>query len=399
MKESFTKLERLIDDERQSMVKTLADMIAIKAVSPESGGTGEGKRADFLQRLLISWGLRVRRYDYFDEKKTKRPNLVAKFGDRKRTVWLMTHMDTVAEGDRSLWKTDPFRAKVTKEKVFGRGTNDNGQSLISSLFALKAVKESGVRLKHNIGVVFTAGEETGSMYGAEKLIKEKIFNKDDLFVVPDFGVSEGNMIETSEKGALWIRITITGKQVHASTPQLGKNAYREMIEFLSYMDAYLHKKYNKRDPRFSIPSTFEMTKHEKNVDSVNIIPGKEVSYIDCRILPCYDVDAVLRDIEDVAKRRFAGMRIRIDAVNKEGPAGTSEKSEVVRLLKSAIKELRGITPRCIGIGGGTDGRLLRMRGMQVAVWSTQDEVAHSPDEYAVIKDMVADSKVFAYLCV
>src|SRR5271157_2776933 len=109
MDEGKEDAERAVRSYEKEMTDTLVRMIAIRAISPESGGEGEAKRADFLEEILRGWGLRPKRYEYTDNLGVKRPNLVVKYGNRKRTLWLMAHTDTVSEGDRGLWKTDPFK--------------------------------------------------------------------------------------------------------------------------------------------------------------------------------------------------------------------------------------------------------------------------------------------------
>jgi succinyl-diaminopimelate desuccinylase len=59
--------------------------------------------------------------------------------------------------------------------------------------------------------------------------------------------------------------------------------------------------------------------------------------------------------------------------------------------------MRNITPRVGGIGGGTCAAILRNEGLPAAVWATIDETAHQPNEYVVIKNLIEDTKVYAYL--
>jgi len=387
-----------LEQHKQEMAQVLANAISIKAIAPESGGEGEAKKAEYLQKLLESWGISTSRFEYKDKYGFARPNIVAKLGSCKRTIWLISHMDTVSEGDISLWKTDPFKGVIREGKVFGRGSNDDGQAVISSIYALRALKETRQKLAYNLGVVLTAGEETGSEYGIKRLVNENIFSKNDLFIVPDFGAPKGDQADVAEKGVLWVRISVMGKQVHASMPEEGVNAYRYAIRFLSRVDDYLHKKYKAHDSKFLNDSTFELTKHEKNIDSINIIPGKDVSYIDCRILPQYTTGQVLNDIKRIAaSREFAPAKIKVEVVNREEAQKTSEKSEVFVLLANALKTLRNIKLKPIGLGGGTDAKPIRKKGMPAIAWSTQYDVAHQPNEFAVIDFMVEDAKVFAYI--
>ena len=397
MDSDFSKMSRLIESYRPDIIEKMTGMIELQAISPMSGGTGESERAEFLDKVLKSFGFDTKRYDYKDDTETIRPNIITKFGDSDATVWFVGHMDTVSEGDRTLWKTDPFTAMVDGDRIYGRGTEDNGSGIMSSVYALRAIKESGSKLRYNFGLALVADEELGSRFGMAKLIHEDIFKKGDMFVVPDWGTKDGSMIEISEKGMLWIKVTIAGIQVHASTPDKGKNAFRYAISFLNALDHMLHSKYTSANKLFSPhTSTFEMTKHEKNVDSVNIIPGTDISYLDCRILPEYKVNDVLNDIIALSKApEFDGTSIKIEEFNREDPApATDADSEIVKLIKSAIEEIRGIKPGMIGIGGGTVAAFTRKEGMHTVVWSTGEEVAHQPNEYVNISDIINDAKVF-----
>ncbi len=401
MKKGFGKISAMLDSEEGEMARALARMISIKAIAPSSGGAGEGRRADYLERMLKGFGAKVKRYSYKDETGTDRPNLVAKLGNAKRTLWIIAHIDTVSEGDISLWHRDPFKGAISGGRVYGRGSNDNGQEVIASIFAFKALKQSGIGLKYNLGVVLAADEETTSRYGVRSLIREGLFKRKDIMIVPDYGDMKGDKIEIAEKSVLWLKFTFHGRQVHGSRPGQGVNSYRYAIRFLDYLDGHLHRRYGKSDTLFAEPrSTFEMTKHEKNVDSVNIIPGTEVSYMDCRLLPVYSADKVVEDIRKIARRKeFAKAKIEVGVFGREEAPATSEKSEVVKMLKKAVFDLRRIRAKCVGTGGGTVAKPFRKRGIQVAVWSTQHDMAHEPDEYAVIKYMAEDAKVFAYLCI
>lgn len=400
MKGDFGRLEKIIDGYESEMTEMMLKMIAIRSVSPTAGGEGEGKRAEFLKKVLEEWGFAAKKYEYKDGSGVVRPNLVTKFGNGERTIWLVAHIDTVSEGDRSLWKTDPFVAQIANGKIYGRGACDNGQEVIAGMFAAKSLMDSRIAIKYNVGLALVADEEVGSTYGIQKLLKEDIFKKNDMFIVPDWGNERGDAIEVAEKGIVWLKISVKGKQAHASRPHEGRNAYRYSVRFLKFVDDYLHEKYNKKNSMFSPEaSTFEMTKHEKNVDSVNIIPGTEVSYIDCRVLPEYKIDDVIKDVEMIAaEEEFKEVKIDVEvAVRNDASKPTDKNAEVVRMLDEALKDVRGISPQVLGIGGGTCAAFFRQYGLDAAVWSTEEDVAHQPNEFMAIKNMVDDAKVLAYL--
>lgn len=386
------------------MVGAMKKMIPIVAISPESGGKGESERADFIESLLKGIGFdKIERVDAVDHLGYKRPNIVAlMYGEsRDRTLWIAAHMDTVPEGDRSLWKTDPFQAYVEDDKIYGRGTEDNGQALIGAIFAIKAIKNSGIKPKHNIGFIAVSDEEVGSKYGMEFLVNNYEFGKNDSFLIPDSGNEDGSEIEIAEKGILWFSLVTHGIQGHGSRPDLSKNAHRIGMNVALEIDRALHDKYGAKDEIFIPPySTFEPTKKELNVSNINTIPGTDVVYFDTRILPIYSIDDVINTIKEVIKRKEKEFNTQIDfkILQRADPAKpTDDNEKVVTDLIKILKDTRKINPKVIGIGGGTVAAILRKRGYPAVVWSTLDPVEHSPNEYCKISNLVNDSKIFALM--
>jgi succinyl-diaminopimelate desuccinylase len=389
-------LFELVDSSREEMINTLINLVRMRALSPENGGIGEVDKAEYLMDFLKEFD--VKRFDAEDSRAKDgiRPNIVAKLkGQEKRNIWIVSHLDVVPEGDISLWKTPPFEPTILDGKIYGRGSEDNGQSIVSSLFAAKAIKKLGLTPKYTLCLSFVSDEESGCKYGIEHLIKQNIFRKDDLFIVPDAGASKGNRIQIAEKGVLWLKFLVRGIQSHASRPDKGDNAFRKAMKFLLEIDEKLHTNFNKTNDLFIPPtSTFEPTKREKNVDNVNTIPGLDISYMDCRILPEYSIEDVLGVIDDIRKSYDS---IDREVLMKLTSPPTSEKSDVVELLQKAIRTVRGVESSFFGTGVYTCAAFLRRAGFDVAVWCTIDGVGHQPNEYAVIENMVSDAKVFALL--
>ncbi|MCD6450025.1 MAG: M20 family metallo-hydrolase, partial [Thermotogaceae bacterium] len=311
------------------------------------------------------------------------------------------HIDTVPEGDITLWKHDPFDPVVEGDRIYGRGSEDNGGSMITSIYAGKAILDLGIEPKYTFGLALVADEEYGSRWGIDYLLDKGIFNGDDLILIPDAGNSEGNLIEIAEKSILWIEIEVLGRQAHASTPQLAKNALKKGAELLLKIDQALKEKFYKMDAIFEPPvSTFEPTKAEKTVDNVNTIPGRFVFYIDSRVLPEYNLDDVIELVREVVDRNKGDFEVNIRSVQRlDASAPTPVDSEVVVVLRKTIEKVRGIKPKVMGIGGGTCAAHFRTRGYAAVVWSTIDETAHQPNEYKRISHMVEDAKVFAVMAV
>lgn len=387
-----------LDRMRNEMIELLCKLIEVKAISPDFGGEGEAEKAELLMRYLKDFDY-VERFDAKDDRARDgiRPNIVAKVkGVVNRTIWIVSHLDVVPAGDERLWRTPPFKAVVENGRIYGRGSEDNGQSIVSSLFAGIAVLNAETKPKYNLGLAFVSDEESGSEYGLKHLLKQEIFSKEDFFIVPDVGSPKGELIEIAEKSILWLKFEVFGVQSHASMPI--KNASRRAMKFILDLDEKLHSKFNARDELFDPPySTFEPTKREKNVDNVNTIPGLDVSYMDCRILPQYPLEEVIDYVESV--RRFHEIRdkekINVEVVQSSSSPKTPENAEIVLKLSQTISNLRGIKPKLFGIGGNTCASFLRKEGFRESVaWCTTDSTAHRPNEYCKIDNMVEDAKVF-----
>jgi len=387
------------------MIDSLCSMLKIRAVGPENQGHGEGERAEYLLTLAKKLGFKsIELYESNDPRvpSGKRPNIVIRTrGTSSKNLFVVTHMDTVPEGDIKAWKYPPYEPIVIDGRVYGRGSEDNGQELIASLFGLKALLENGISPECNIGLVFVSDEEHGNTHGIDFLMEKGIFKKGDLAVVPDHGEGDGSAICVVEKSIAWINVEVIGRQTHASTPARGINALEVAARYMISVIDELRKRFSEEDPLFDVPiSTFSPTKCDANGPNINTIPGRQQFAFDFRILPNYKVDDVLAVMKKTAGtfEREHGVKIDLSFVQRADAAPkTPINSEIVERLIDAITKVRGIKPHPLGIGGGTCAAPFRRIGIEAAVWSTIPGVAHDANEYANVKDIVADAQVYALL--
>ena len=398
-------LYKTIERFEPQMVSLLSGLIGIPAISPLGGGAGEYRKAAYIAESLEKMGFgKPEVYNAADPAAEEgvRPNLIFRIpGKTSRRLWIVSHIDVVPEGDRGLWDTDPFKAVVRDRRIYGRGSNDNCQELVSSLYAVAALKELKLTPEFEVCLCFVADEEVGSVHGIRHLIKEGLFSPDDLVIVPDGGNEKGDFIEIAEKSICWIEFTVEGKQVHASKPGLGSNACRAANELSCALDSALHKAFPDEDKIFDPSvSTFEPTRRNANVPNVNTVPGREVFCFDCRVLPNIPLEEVLKvvdaEIRKIRERRNVG--VTYEFLQKEqAPAPTPTDSPVVRMLREAIMDVYAFEPHVGGVGGGTCAKYFRDEGIPAVVWCQEADVAHMPNEYAEIYHMVNEAKVFALM--
>jgi len=392
---------------KEQMVTLQRDLTAIPALGPQNGGLGEYAKALYLEKQLKALSPQVLLNISCPDPQVPqgfRPNLLALFDGQypSKTIWILSHMDIVPIGDMRLWKSDPYELKMKGDILYGRGVEDNHHGIVSSYFAVKALQEEGVRPTYPIGLLFVSDEETGSHKGLEYVLKRKrdLFKVNDLIIVPDAGNREGTLIEVAEKSLLWMKFILSGRQCHASRPDLGINTLRGTAHLIMALEK-LSYIFNKKDPRFDIPkSTFEPTQKEANVPNINTIPGQDIFYLDCRILPEYPLKKVIEKIRqitvEVEKKTKVG--IKMEVINTvHAPLPTDANAPVVQALQEAVKAVYHKKAFPIGIGGATVAAFFRQAGLPAAVWCTSSETAHQPNEFCRLSHLIKDAQIFAHI--
>lgn len=401
----FDTVVSFIEDSKDTIIDLQTLLTSIPAMAPESGGQGELEKCIALEKWLKVNGIdKLERFDAPDSRVESgiRPNLVATIDGENddRTTWIMAHLDVVPVGELSHWNTDPWAVVEKDGKLYGRGVEDNQQGLVSGVVAVLGFLKNNIKPKNTVKLLFVADEEVGSAMGIQFLLREhSLFRKQDIIIIPDGGDPKGEMIEVAEKTGYPLTFTVKGQQVHGSRPDLGANACLAASALAVKLND-LENVFNQIDPIFeSNYSTFQPTKREPNVPNFNTIPGEDVFWMDCRILPCYD----LEDIQNEINKRIAEVEKKynvsvtcVEGNTKKTPA-TPVDAPVVLEIQKALKELRGIEGKPFGIGGGTVGAYLRLAGYNAAVWSTLEETMHMPNENSSIKNTIDDAKIFAYI--
>ena len=398
-------LLKKIESYKDDVVEMQKKLISLPAIGPENGGTGETEKAKYIEPIIRK---------YFDEviechapdarvPAGHRPNYIAKFHgkDTSRTLWIMAHMDVVPAGDEKEWKTPPFEGVLKDGCIFGRGAEDNNQSIVSSLLLVKAFRECNIKPKMNIGILFVSDEEVDSEKGIIYVLEKQksVFKPNDLILVPDCGDANGVTVEVAEKSIVWLKLITLGKQAHAAFPHHGTNANRAAANLCVLIDG-LRNKYSEQDPLFDPPiSTIEPTKREANVPNINTIPGVDVSYFDCRLLPSVSTEDFVSDVRIICKdveKKF-NVKITIEIPTMISSPATPADAPVIQAIIKAAKDIFNKDVKPVGIGGSTVCCYFRQAGFKAAVYSHSDETFHQQNEFCKIENIIKDIKVWSHI--
>ncbi len=398
-------IESYIKGKESSIVDFQRLLTSFPAISPDSEGDGESAKADALIKRLREMGFEnIETFNAPDSRVSSgvRPNIIVTVPGKNssRNFWIMAHLDVVPPGELSLWNTDPYKVEYRDGKLFGRGVEDNQQGLTASVFAALSLMENNIVPEYTVKLLFVADEEVGSEYGITYLLENHdLFSKDDYVLVPDSGDPEGKTVEIAEKSIAWLKFTTKGAQCHASRPDLGKNAFKaasDMVVRLSEIETIL----NDHDDIFDPPcSTLTPTKKEANVPNINTLPGEDVFYLDCRILPSTGLDSIYPEIDKVVSfiEEKYGVRVEYEHVQKTESKATPADCILVRKLQETIRKVYKTDSELVGIGGGTVAAYLRNAGIDAAVWARIDETAHMPNEYCRMENLQGDAVVMALI--
>lgn len=146
----------LIDGYKEEIVKSTQEIIRIKSVEEEAKPNmpfGEGPYK------ALEYALKISKEMGFETKNLEGYAGYAEFGEGNETVGVLVHLDVVPEGEG--WTYPPYSGEIHDDKIFGRGTADDKGPAIATLYAMKALKESGLTLNRKIRIIFGTNEETG----------------------------------------------------------------------------------------------------------------------------------------------------------------------------------------------------------------------------------------------
>ncbi len=393
-----------LEKEKDTVVELQKNLVSLPALGPENQGEGEKNKAEYLYDYLQK--LPFQKLDLLpsEDKRVpsgQRPNIVAFLPgkDQKRTLWIISHLDVVPPGDLNLWDTEPFKLHQNGDYIFGRGVEDNHHGMVASILAARAFIYNNQIPKNNMGLLFVADEETGNKYGLDFIFREhdNLFNPEDAFLVPDFGTVDSSLVEVAEKSLLWLKFSLYGKQCHASTPEKGANTLLACSDLILKLRS-LYQNFGNQNQMFSPAcSTFEATKKEANVPNVNTISGKDVFYLDCRILPEYDLQEVIQVVKSICAEieKEYQVKVEVEIVHQESSPPTQSDHPFVIELISKVSQVCQVQALAQGIGGGTVAAYPRKKGFPAAVWATLFGNAHQPNEFTSVQNIIKDAKVMS----
>ena len=389
--EDEKKLLTFID--KDELVELTRSLIKIDSViRPETGNTEAS-----LVKFISNWIRKELGMEpEIDEVLQGRENIILKIDSGKpgKTLMFEGHTDVVSEGDRSLWKHDPFGAEIEDGKIYGRGSCDMKAGVAVNLLTAKAILKSGIDFKGKIVLGILCDEED-LMLGVQDFIKQGHADNIDACLVSE---PEENQLCISMKGALRIKLTVHGKMAHGAMPLTGINPNTRLASIIMAFQEFedYQKEQFGEDEYLGWPSvTFTVIQSPPPPEppQLNVMPGESVAYIDIRTIPGQNhknIQTALGDILKELGNHDPDFNVTMEYL-ADKPVVSMEKDEpIVKTAAKAYKDLTGKEPIYNGVPGATDGTYLRdLKGIPSLVNGPGPRhIPHQTDEYVEIDELV-----------
>ncbi|HKO09725.1 MAG TPA: acetylornithine deacetylase/succinyl-diaminopimelate desuccinylase family protein, partial [Alphaproteobacteria bacterium] len=311
------------------------------------------------------------------------------------------------------WTVDPFAGEVHQGRLYGRGASDMKGGLAASIVALEAILDEGIRFPGFLEISGTVDEESGGYGGVGYLAERGYFSRPrvDHVIIPE--PLNVDRICIGHRGVWWAKIETHGRMAHGSMPFLGNCAVRHMGAVLERIEQSLIPRLAQKHTR--MPVVPEGAKRSSiNINSVHgglgedfeglpspLVPDSCRMVIDRRYLIEEDPEEVRREIVDILetlKGERPGFSYSLSEVLHFLPTLTDADAPVVRAVSAEIERVLGRPATQVVSPGTYDQKHVVRTGHLkscIAYGPGILDLAHQPDEYVLIEDMVSSAKVMA----
>jgi succinyl-diaminopimelate desuccinylase len=403
-----------IDGRREELVELARALIRFPTVNPP----GEAYRpcAEFIGDRLRERGFAV---DYVrasgtpgDSERHPRINVIARRAGAAAgpCVHFNGHIDVVQAGGG--WTMDPFAAVVSNGRVYGRGACDMKGGLAAAIIAVEALIDSDGRWPGTLEISGTVDEESGGYGGVHYLAERGWFSppRVDHVIIPE--PLNVDRVCIGHRGVWWAEIQTHGRMAHGSMPFLGDCAIRHMHAVVERFERDLYPRLAARHT--DMPVVPSGARHSTlNINSIHggqaegpgfpapVVADSCRMVIDRRLLIEESIDSVKGEVRELLEQLVldrAGFRYDIRDIFEVAPTMADRNGPVARSTAAAVRRVLGREPEFICSPGTYDQKHIDRVGKLrdcIAYGPGILDLAHQPDEYVVIQDMLDSAKVMA----
>jgi acetylornithine deacetylase/succinyl-diaminopimelate desuccinylase-like protein len=380
---------------QSDLVAFLRDLVRIPSVN---GRDTESALAERIQLEAHKLGFESRLVALQPE----HPNILVTYGAGPERFALISHMDTVAEGDPASWSSLPFAAEIKKGHILGRGTADNKAGIACSLYTLTVLRDLHLidPARQQVIVAGVVDEESGacSPLGVRHLLDSGM-----LHALGAIYAYASDIVCIGHRGLLRLELTARGQSIHAGLAEWhhhnsGANAVTALADLLLKLEA------------LGIPSPappgFENLGFTITPGTIfhggsypSIVPESANAIVDIRLLPGQPSTDVLERVrEHILTVESERPRINIEMkVTVDIPGAVIPKNHPLALIAQDYTEaMTGRRWEAAGAGPANEGYMLIEAGVPTLCgFGPTGGNPHAPDEWVEINSLPTTVAIFA----
>ena len=411
MTEFHKKIASSIENYHNEIIEFIQSAIHLPSLA-----NNEGPVQELIAKKLSSFDLHVDHVPIYFETIKEHPafyddgfspdsryNIVGSWNNNGngRSLILNGHVDVVPTGPQENWSGSPWSGSINKDRIYGRGTCDMKAGLISGIYAVKILKESGFKPNGSVQIQSVVGEESGGCGTLTNIVKG--YTADGAIILEPTSLS----ICPIQSGALTFRIIINGRATHAATRWEGISAI-EKFELVHQAILGLEKDRHKlfqvkyyENPNRVAPINIG-TIHSGDWHST--VPDKLTAEGRLGVFPGESAQEARNSLESTIKKIAAedpwlkNSPPVLKWINGQYESGkTPIEHPLVKTLKSCHESVSNKRAKLEGATYGSDLRLFTNHAKIPAVLYGPGDVrlAHSANEYVEIQDVMRSVEVIA----
>lgn len=452
-KEEIMDLQELMESSKEELIRSLQGCIQIPSVyADDHSGYPYGKNVHrcltYVLDLAEKLGFAVHNLD--DQVGW------CELGQGEEMVAVLGHLDVVPEGEG--WTVPPYEGLVTDGKIYGRGTMDDKGPTMAALYAMKALKDSGVPMKRRIRLIFGLNEETGSAdmkyylsHGGEtpvmgitpdgeypvingekglvtEMFRRNLVQQGDIRLVELQGGSAHNIVPSQAFARLacppelarqiaameadkvsctledqGVRVEALGVGAHGGTPQEGENAIGRLMLFLNRLPLrgelkqvveLLAEKIGMECDGRSLGIAMEDDLSGPLTMNLGVIRA-DGEQVEVKLNYRYPVTHTFEECGPAVRAAFEAAGFCQTFLQHKERIYMLPKSSLVQKLLKVYGAYTGQPAQPKCIGGGTYAKMMPNTLAFGPIFPGDEVREHKPDEYMEIDRLMDNAKILA----
>jgi acetylornithine deacetylase len=310
------------------------------------------------------------------------------------------HIDVVPVGDLTNWHHHPWGAELSDGRIYGRGACDMKGGLMAALYALKAIKDSGVAINGSISIQSVIGEEDGGLGTFATLLRG---HTGDVAIVCE--PTKLNLIP-AQAGALTFTVRVRGKSAHACVRLEGVSAIEKYLD-IHHTLIQLEKERNSEVEhpllgKLALPYPLSIGRVQAGNWSSSV--PEELTFEGRIGVAMGEASGSVRQQfeQTLANLAETDPWLRDHPLEITWSGGQFESGEIpvdhplVHLCRQSMLDLTGQPPELEGAPYGSDLRLLVNRGhIPTLLFGPGDvTIAHMPDESVRVDEVILAARAY-----